>query len=136
MEKSKLQTAALCILIWTNKGNLDTLAEILKKKGYIRSKNEFKNLFLKQSDSTKVKWNRDKLEYLAYLLYRLKTDGYFILKDGKGYFTCAEKYFTDYKGKYFKRFTLKNLCSRVNVEICRYAHVHTEIDEILSCILK
>jgi hypothetical protein len=134
MEKTKLQAAILCTLIWTNKGNLDTLAEILKKKGYIRSKNEFKNLFLKHSYSTIVKWNGDKLEHLAYLLYRLYSEGYFILKDGKGYFTCAEKHFTDYNGNYFKKYALKKLCWRVNNDITKYAFIHREIGEILSCI--
>jgi hypothetical protein len=130
------QIMSLCRMVWTPKGNLHYLIDILKERGYILVKKELYDLFKDPYNCPDVRWNGDKLEYLALLIYRLCNEGFITLKVNKGNFSFAERHFTDFAGNKMKKKSLKNLCSKVNVEKDSYAHVHEEIDEIINAISK
>lgn len=123
-----------CLLKWTDKGNLEELVDVLLKRGYLRSKKELFKLFNNPGAKDMVRWNRDKLEYLALLIYRLYNEKYFIITKSKGYFLYAERHFADFNGKKMKRKELKNLSYEVNADKRRYSYVHKEIKEIIALI--
>jgi len=129
---ASLHNSPKCILIWHDKGDLKELIYILVKEGYIRSKRELDNLFRNPLHCAKVRWNGEKLYHLAYLLYCLRRRKYIIVTIGKGYFTYAERYFTDFERKDLKQNTLKRMSSRVNKEKTRFAYVRKDIDKILK----
>jgi hypothetical protein len=83
-----------------------------------------------------VRWNGEKLYHLAYLLYCLCRKKYIIVTVGKGYFSYAERYFTDFDRNDLKQNSLKRLSSRVNKEKSRFAYVRKDIDKILAKISK
>lgn len=130
------QIISLCRMVWTGKGNLHYLINILKEKGYILKSKELYDLFKDPYNCPDVRWNGDKLEYSALLIHRLCNEGYITLKVNKGNFSFAEMHFTDFDGEKMKKKSLKNLCSKVNVEKDSYAYVHEEINEIITAISK
>ena len=83
-----------------------------------------------------VRWNGNKLEFLALLLYRLCNEKFIILKVSKAYFQFAERHFTDFDGNKMKKKALRKLCSKVNIEKDRYAFVHEEVNAIIIAISK
>ncbi len=131
-----MHNSLLCTPVWGVRGYLHLLAHILKERGYILKIKELYDLFDDPHNCPDVRWNGNKFEFLALLLYRLCNEKFIILKKGKGYFQFAEMHFTDFDGKKMKKKSLKNLCSKVNVEKDSYAYVHEEINEIITAITK
>jgi hypothetical protein len=123
-------------MVWTGKGNLHYLIDILKERGYILVKKELYDLFKDPYNCPDVRWNGDKLEYLALLIYRLCNEGFITLKVNKGNFSFAERHFTDFAGNKIKKNTLKNLSYEMNADKSRYSYVHDEINEIIARISK
>jgi hypothetical protein len=121
-------------MAWTGKGSLSKLVYILYKNGYICSKKELQDFFSKPCGTIMVKWDGNKICQLAYLLFRLYEDKFFLIEGNKGYFLCAENHFTDFQGNNFKKNALKKWSCKINNEKDTYAFVCKEIDEIISFI--
>ena len=82
-----------------------------------------------------VRWNGDKLEFLALLLHRLCNEKFIILKVSKAYFRFAERHFTDFDDNKMKEnVTKKTSVTRLILRKTRYAYVHAEINEIIKKI--
>ena len=133
---TQAQIISLCRMVWTDKGNKHYLINILKEKGFILKSKELYDLFKDPYNCPDVRWNGDKLEFLALLLHRLCNEKFIILKVSKAYFRFAERHFTDFAGNKIKKKSLRNLCSKVNIEKDRYAFVHEEVNAIIIAISK
>jgi hypothetical protein len=122
-------------LLWTGSADsLNNLADLIFKKNYIFSENEFKQLFAELHNDAKIRCNANKLLHMAYLLYRLKEDNFFLVLCNKGYFSYAEEHFTDFEGNNLRKNKLKNLSSKVNTNKDKYRFICKEIDDIINAI--
>ena len=104
----------------------------LKQRQFIRRKKDLFALFDQPHETLTVQWNAAFKPHLAYLLYRLFSEGYCTIRGSKGYFAYAEKHFTDFEGNPITPDTLKKLSSKMNKQQKRYADVIQEVEEILN----
>ena len=121
---------------WTGLANLDYLTDILKERKYIYEKKELFNFFRYPGNNTIVRFNLEKLEFLACLIHRLCKEQFIRLKVNKGYFLCIERHFTDSEGNKMRENVLKYLSCQVNTKKSLYAAIRKEVDEIIACISK
>ena len=134
MVLASMYNPLLCTPVWAKIGSIHLLAQILVERGFILKQKELYDLFKYPHNCPDVRWNGDKLEFLALLLHRLCNEKFIILKVSKAYFRFAERHFTDFDNNKMKENALRKLCYRVNNEKTRYAYVHAEIDEIIKKI--
>ncbi|MFH0864659.1 MAG: hypothetical protein V1904_00585 [Bacteroidota bacterium] len=121
-------------LIWTGKGKLYEFVDILYQKKYIISKREIFSFFIKPCNGSKIRWNPDYKYHLAYLLFILCRENFIILSGSKGFYTCAEKHFTDIEGIFLKKNSLKNIKLKIINNPDKFSFVIREIDEIITKI--
>lgn len=122
--------------VWTEKGNLAELVDILHKQNFIKGKKELFDLFLKPKDDHKVRWNPEKKFHLAHLLNRLFTENYARIEGNKGYFTYAEKHFVTFENEYLSTSSLKKISSQVSLFPEEFPSIVEEIDFIIKLITK
>jgi hypothetical protein len=121
--------------LWTGKGRLLKLAEILHRNKYIRSKKMFLALYVEPAPELKVQWNPAKKYHLAYLIHRLQNDGFIMMAGNKGYYSFAEDHFTGFDGKNIQKNSLKKLTSRIFSDREKFAFICREVDEIIDEIV-
>lgn len=122
--------------VWTEKGNLAELVDILHKQNFIKGKKELFDIFLKPKDDLKVRWNPEKKFHLAHLLNRLFTENYARIEGNKGYFTYAEKHFVTFESEYLNPNSLKKISSQVSLFPEEFPSIVEEVDFILKSIAK
>jgi hypothetical protein len=122
-------------IIWTGKGKLYLLVDILYQNNYIKSKREMFSFFIKPCSGRKTRWNADFKYLLAYLLFILYTENHIIITGNKGFFTCAENHFIDFDGNSFKKHSLKNIKLKIVNNPNRYSYITIEVDDIIKKII-
>lgn len=122
--------------VWTEKGNLAELVDILHKQNFIKGKKELFDIFLKPKDDLKVRWNPEKKFHLAHLLNRLFTENYARIEGNKGYFTYAEKHFVTFENEYLNPSSLKKISSQVSLFPEEFPSIVEEVDYIIKLIAK
>jgi hypothetical protein len=133
-KKPKKKGENQAILIWTNKGSLLKLSEILFNKGFLIEKNDFLMLFQNKISPIKVKWNPCNKYHLAYLFHRLYKKKYIIILGNKGYFRFAEDHFIDFDGSIFKQNSLKKIRLKMVKEKAKFSFICKEVDKIIEGI--
>ncbi|OFX28191.1 MAG: hypothetical protein A2X08_10435 [Bacteroidetes bacterium GWA2_32_17] len=128
------RTMNMPCLIWTDKEKLDFLTAELVKRKWIKSQCNFAKLFNNKDINYKVYWNAKYKYELAYLLYKLKEDGYFRSVNSKGYFKIAEMHIIDYSNRYFKNNSLKQLSSKITLEPEKYIDIIKNVDSVISAM--
>ncbi|MBI5541260.1 MAG: hypothetical protein HY951_14435 [Bacteroidia bacterium] len=124
----------IAYLIWTGKGNLDFLTSELIKRRWIKSQNNFSKLFENKDENVKIFWNTQYQYELAYLLYRLKKDGFLRPVNTKGYFKVAEIHIVDYSGKSFTKNALVKNSSKILKNPKNYIDIISAVDNIMKAI--
>ncbi len=122
-------------MVWSGKGKLEELVDQLYQSGLIKSKSACFNLFRPQNGKeVKVKWDFERKEHLAYLLYELYQQEFIKMVRTKGYFVYAEKHFVSFDGLVFKKNTLKKISSSIRQNPQGYSNVIREIRNIIKSI--
>lgn len=122
-------------LKWTGKGNLDFLTYELKKRNWIKSRNNFNFLFKDNVSDIKVLWHSRYKYELAYLLFKLKEEGFIQPVNSKGYFRIAEKQIVDFSGNPFRKNSLKKISSKISSDTERYADITKEVNNVIKKLL-
>lgn len=117
-------------------GQLNKLAKILQEDyGCIKYPASFVNLFTSNGKSGVAYWNKDKIKYLARLIYELM-DREWIDVGGSGagrkpFFKIAQLGFVDFSKKELKS-DLKKMSSRIQGQPHKYASIIENVDAILD----
>ena len=119
---------------WLQNGNLSLLVDALYRDNFIKNKRDFFDLFLKPKEDSKVKWNEERKQHLAYLLYRLFNSNYAKIEGTKGYFAYAEKHFVTYEEECFVANSLKKTSSHISLFPQEYKTVINDIEVMLEHI--
>lgn len=123
-----------CRYIWNDHYSLAELAHQLKNENLVKRKKDVFDLFNTPSEDLLVEWDFTRRAQLAYLLYRLFTDGYCYIRGSKGYFAYAEQHFTGFKGEPFPKESLRKLSYKINKEPNKHQDVIRQIEGILESV--
>lgn len=136
IEPIKKETKTICkelgYLIWTGKGNLDFLTSELIKRRWIKSQSNFAMLFNCNNKDLKIFWRAQYKYELAYLLYKLKKEGYFRTSHTRGYFRIAERYLIDYSKNIIKKNALKQISSKISLKPEKYIDIIERVNSIVE----
>ena len=121
-------------LVWNCKKNIGILTFELKKRNWIKSQNEFAKLFTCDIIDLKIHWNSNHLYELAYLIYRLKNEGFINSINSKGYFMIVEKHIFDFNNNSFKKNFLVKLSSIISSNEDKYIGIINEVNHIIRIL--
>lgn len=121
-------------LIWKNRINIGILTYELKKMNWIKSQNEFSNIFSPDRHNNKLHWNRNYISHLAYLIFILKEKGYIRCQNTKGHFKMIEEILVDFNNESFPKNSLVKLSSKIIRDNSKYSDIVSLIENILNVI--
>lgn len=133
-EISKIGVSKEKVLLWTQRVNIGVLTTELKRRGWIKTQNEFAKLFEKPSGYLIVHWDMNYKYELAHLLFKLKEDDF--IRPRKGFFSIIEKHIADFDGTLIAKNALRKMSSKITTDQAKYAEIIKTVDELIKPISK
>ncbi len=123
-------------LAWqlNERAKVELIDLIRKKRNWARLPGRWHKLFDNPGDDLHLKWNAERLEELAYLMYRLHSLEIIGCIGNRGTFSAVEKHLFDFEGNKIRKGRLKTLSHRINNNMKRYEHRLMPVNEIIEAI--